>query len=269
MSDQRAQRDKGVDVGRRTRVQRPNARRASKGVRRTGDIGLWPKKQFAHVATLLRIAAYEPLKDWPPTTWFAPGSLQEALINRPDADAWKIVIQQRADETWAELESDPVYRSLLRDPNFGEAWRLFQKAQRRSSGPRLKDPHADFKFLFGVLMFLGMGDSYFSKASQQLNGKQRASALRHIKALQKLVQAGGLDSRMWSAKEPLISLKNAVTDVSRSARKNEHSIPRSFAQTLAHWLQPQLGPISAGIITELAQMAGHEVNRRVVERWIR
>ncbi len=177
------------------------------------------------------------------------------------------------ESAWIVRRAHPVYRSLSKEPNFRQAWKIFERHRKAAKHGKLAADTAPFVFLHELVQFAGFAHRIRDSGRRRSYGahaKQRRSAVIHSKALMELIEEGiKLHDYGETAtlRVLLQKLSSQLESTKRKAYEGERGEERWVLKGLAQMLVSSCALQSPGVITHFARMVGIPCESRTAQRY--
>ena len=183
--------------------------------------------------------------------------------------------QQRADliaAAWKARHSHPVYKTLAAEPNFRQAWKVFEARRKTDARGNLAADNAPFIFLREIVECAGFTYQFRDAPDVTRGGhaKRRRAAVKHVDALTALL-ASGIHLKDYVDNDGLRALLKKFGDELRSTRRKDYGgkryISRWVLKGLASMLVIRLDLRSPAIICHFARMVGIACETKTAQRY--
>ncbi len=197
------------------------------------------------------------------------GGLGQLRLN----DAETKARSERIEAAWAVRRAHPVYRTLTQDPNFRQAWKIFERRHKAAETGELAADTAPFVFLREYVESAGFAYQRCGRASDAKYGahaKRRRSAARHALALTQLLDAG-IRLSDYSDTVALRGLLRKLTEQMQSTKRKEYGGQRDAERWVLKGLAQSLiigcDLRSPAVLTHFARMVGVSCEPKTAQRY--
>jgi hypothetical protein len=233
-------------------------------------VGPWRREDYENFIAL----ATEPPPPAPPgytTLSSLLGLSRESPSDQPTLKLLKFV-----EKEWVVRQKHPVYKWLLKNQDFRDAWSAFKRIKKRPARQpapiKLNSLQVELIFLREFVRHAGWAYTWVDskRSNYGANADRRRAAAKHAKALSQLLSEG-VSLLSYTETQRLIStLDSFVEQLEATRRKSYGGVrerARAIQKILARALISDCGLKSPSVIASFARMVGAPCDLKTARRY--